>query len=177
MQKTLVLSLSEINDSILMRSHYAENHKGVCLGFKTHIANEILGLMFEEGNLRAPVENVPAGFIRAESVNYSVDMPPAYNPLRDDVSDAFRFIFSKHVNWSYEKERRSILSTRIALSQNIKFRKKILRQLIFGMRTSDDNREKIKELVQREYYHKGYSVEYFQAVPIEGKCQIEIERL
>lgn len=46
MGKTFILSLSEINDNILMWSHYANYHKGVCLGFKTKKLNNMVGIEF-----------------------------------------------------------------------------------------------------------------------------------
>jgi hypothetical protein len=38
-----ILSLSQINDNILMWSHYASNHKGICLCFKAELKDEKLG--------------------------------------------------------------------------------------------------------------------------------------
>ena len=177
LQNTLILSLSEVNDSILMWSHYAEDHKGLCLGFRTCIENSVLGIMFEEDCLKIPVPNVPKGFLRAQSINYSVDMPPPFNPLRDDISAVFKFIFSKHTNWSYERERRIVLSTGIATSPKLKFRKNTLNQIIFGMRTPDDIKEKIKDLIRRKYSNNEHSINFFQAIPVEGKYKLEIRRL
>lgn len=76
---------SACNDNILMWSHYADCHKGFCLGFKT--------------------DSEP--FSGARRVEYQSDVP-AVNPVSlilDDIEDAFwAMIVTKSRCWRYEEE-------------------------------------------------------------------------
>lgn len=80
-----VCCFSDHNDDILMWSHYADCHKGFCLGFKTDAEP----------------------FSRAWRVEYQSDIP-AVNPtslILDEVDDAFHaMIVTKFKCWSYEQE-------------------------------------------------------------------------
>ncbi len=48
-ENLLVLSLSELKDNILMWSHYADYHKGFCIGFKSNI--DIKNFIEKEHNI------------------------------------------------------------------------------------------------------------------------------
>lgn len=63
-------------DNILMWSHYADQHRGCCIAFKT-----------DNLNLR--------------QVEY-VDKRPLV--CSDDIKSKMKFILKKHTNWSYERE-------------------------------------------------------------------------
>ena len=80
-----VCCFSARNDDILMWSHYADCHKGFCLGFRT--------------------DSEP--FSRAWPVEYRAEVP-AVNPtslILEEVQDAFRaMIATKSQCWSYEQE-------------------------------------------------------------------------
>ena len=77
-----VLCLSEVKDSILMWSHYADCHRGVCLVYDT--SNEF--------------------FVNAQPVRYQRERPRV-NPVtqtNDQMLD--NSIFTKSDAWAYEKE-------------------------------------------------------------------------
>lgn len=80
-----VCCLSEKNDDLLMWSHYADAHKGFCLGFNT--------------------DSEP--FSSARPVRYTTEVP-VVNPisvLLDQDEKAFlAMILTKFDSWSYEKE-------------------------------------------------------------------------
>ena len=67
---------SETCDNILMWSHYADQHRGCCIAFKTDNLNLL------------PVEYV--------------DKRPLV--CSDDIESKMKFILKKHTNWSYERE-------------------------------------------------------------------------
>jgi len=177
MKKLLVLCFTEINDNILMWTHYADNHRGVCLAFKTTIEKNMLGILFEDSALKVPIHNVRKGFIRTMRVNYTIDMPPAYNPLEGDISKAMKFAYTKHIDWSYEKERRITLTTFIASSNFLNFNKNVLQKVIFGMNTSQKDEKKIREIIERKYLSQDNTVEFYKAYPVQGKYKINITNI
>lgn len=94
LQKTVLVGcLSESNDSILMWSHYADSHKGFCIGY---IGNEVFD--YNKNNL----------------------FPVFYSEANPQISDsALGFdnaglyaILRKDKQWKYEKEWRIIIETK-----------------------------------------------------------------
>jgi hypothetical protein len=82
-----VYSLSEVNDSIIMWSHYAQNHEGVCIGFD-----------------RKDLENT-GNLIKVKYVKKA----PKELTKTNRRSPAKYFHKHKYFQWSYEKEFRLIL--------------------------------------------------------------------
>jgi hypothetical protein len=79
---------SEVNDNILLWSHYADGHRGICLEFDTS------SLLFS----------------KARKVYYSLDFPTIdpvkflYGSHDEKVEEGIKPLFTKYENWSYEKE-------------------------------------------------------------------------
>jgi Protein of unknown function (DUF2971) len=83
-----VLSLSESFDDILMWSHYASNHNGVCVGF----------------------DSAHAPFDAAKPIEYLAERSVATANLAalNDEELVHQVLFRKSPNWSYEKEWRAV---------------------------------------------------------------------
>lgn len=80
---------SEKNDEILMWSHYADSHKGFCLEFDT----------------KAPL------FDKAAKVDYRDEFPIIDQVallLDEDLDQILKMATTKHTNWRYEEEWRTI---------------------------------------------------------------------
>lgn len=113
MQRTIFLaSFSERSDSILMWSHYANNHKGVCIGYslKELIEKYDFFPVVYEGRLQ----------------QYT------------DGSSELREILTKYTDWSYEKEWRLIQKDEKGKSLNgkcIPFVKP--KEIILGCKSDD----------------------------------------
>lgn len=87
-EKVGILCLSEDPANILMWSHYANNHSGICIGFDT--------------------DHKP--FSSAHLVSYS-DERPAAEFNSDPEKLLTRVLLTKSKHWSYEREWRSIKRT------------------------------------------------------------------
>ena len=88
LEKIAMLSLSEIPDEILMWSHYADCHRGLCFGFSAHEQNSL--------------------FSEAERVAYS-DAFPVVDFFTSTPEERARAAFlTKAKGWSYEREWRVI---------------------------------------------------------------------
>ncbi len=75
-----VLSLSECKNNILMWSHYAANHRGVCLEFERNANNKL-------GTDAVPITYSQSRAFEASSKDFSKNL-----------------FFAKHTGWRYEKE-------------------------------------------------------------------------
>lgn len=104
-----LLCVSEQHDSILMWSHYSDDHCGVVLRFR---AIEELGIL---GELGTPL-------CAAEPVRYSETIPfwatqeqwidTACGLRAIDTPDFMTLALTKHIGWAYEKEWRVITERR-----------------------------------------------------------------
>jgi hypothetical protein len=137
-----VLCLSEVNDSILMWSHYASNHEGFVVEFDVH--NPFFSQNKFQDNL---------GFLR-EAIY--LDKRPR-SSLRDANIDDF--YFSKSKIWSYENECRMLLPLDEAnkdieddLGRHIHLfliPVESITGVIFGVRSSDDVKGRVEEYLQK----------------------------
>lgn len=77
-----VLSLTEENNNTLMWSHYADSHRGICIGYN--------------------INSLP-NYIGWDYINY---IPENYNYEKMSIDKGLLNVgmFSKHNNWKYEKE-------------------------------------------------------------------------
>ncbi|MEJ2046197.1 MAG: DUF2971 domain-containing protein [Reinekea sp.] len=141
-----VLSLSRVWDDILMWSHYANAHKGICFGFK----NDLLRYF---DNYYCPIEH--------KTVCYSKDHP--FKEIHSDLvlqkrfnsNDGFLNLCEmssaledaaftvKHSSWSYEKEER-IISHCIGPHS---FQPKALDHIVLGMNISRHDEATIKSFL------------------------------
>lgn len=95
---TWLCSLSKVNDSLLMWSHYCYNHKGVCIGLDIDKMMESVPPMFGEIYLKPFVIEVQYQDI--------IERPNAYRPTEDMFSYQWR---TKAKEWAYEQEVRLVM--------------------------------------------------------------------
>ncbi len=101
----------------LMWSHYADKHYGICLGFNIlPIANENFTLL---------------------EINYADKIIPL-NFFSADKKVLMYWLFTKSEVWSYEQEVRGAYLTKNGL---IPFENDCLKEIHFGLRTSEDQRQ------------------------------------
>lgn len=166
---THILSLSRTNNNILMWSHYASNHEGVCLCFKAELKDEKLGFYFD------------SEFLPLYQVKYKKDFPEPLNMLnldRNELESVINFLTTKYVDWEYEKEYRFFVQN--MEQSNISFKqyeKNSLEGIIFGLCTPIDSIRQIYEIVNENYLREGYDVNFYACKWIEGKYCIKPEKI
>ncbi len=144
-----VLCLTESNTDVTMWAHYADNHKGLCLGF------------------------LISGAASLEKVTYVAEAPIVnFSELLDDRLDdnenEYKWIFSKHHDWRNEKEWRVVVPQGNQLWP-IPGR---IRTVIFGLRMDESRREVIKKILEDDT-----DVQYFEAVRNPRLLRLEIKRV
>jgi hypothetical protein len=120
------------NESILMWSHYADNHNGFCLEFRTNKSSKGIN------PLNVAYKN---SFVQAN-----------YHKHRDDAIT--HLLYSKSVFWKYEGELRSII-TNVKSESNrcVAYDRDELTAVYLGSRCRPEIIEKIKYIVK--HYHGG----------------------
>jgi len=130
-----VLALSELNNNILMWSHYADKHRGICIEFERTDTNEL-------GN-----------WDYCLPVLYQQELP-SFEPLElEDSKAVTQALSTKGEYWEYEREWRILTyksNKHFPLPGDIK-------SVIFGLNMPQKKREEIVSLL-------GHTVRYFEAI-------------
>lgn len=139
-----ILSLSSDPSHVLMWSHYADSHGGLCLRFK-----------------RGGARNF---FSFANPVIYS-DKRPVYDRVRDgDEVIVDKLLLAKAAFWSYEQEWRVLVHPEQYFyppggNGLVRFPSHVLDGIIFGAKTPLDN---IRQIISR-VRQVGLSLQYYKA--------------
>ncbi len=127
MNKSGIVCYSDIPDSLLMWSHYADCHQGVCLIF-TPLLNEI---DLQRSWLALPV-------------NYTDDRPVVNLANIRELKEFENAVLNKSADWAYEREWRMI-SYKGGKGYR-KFPPQALTGIILGAKISDDDRDFVLSL-------------------------------
>jgi hypothetical protein len=140
MHKTFgILSCTTKNDNLLMWAHYADSHRGFCVGMNSEILFNTVG-----------------GAIGR--VNYADSFPTM--PLFDqNTSYMVEMLNTKSPEWSYEDEFR--LTKGGASNKAFQLPKEAITEVIFGCNMSEQDRKEIIEALDSKLPH----VKIFDATP------------
>lgn len=122
-----VCSLSEDWKSILMWSHYADHHKGICFRFRADKHTPFFGT--------------------AQRVEYRDEMPVVNPILRDHRENVLQTLLTKSREWAYEKEWRILnLSSGVGVQ---KFPPHTLHSVLLGARISAADETEVRRLAEQ----------------------------
>ncbi len=133
-----ILSFTEHNSNILMWSHYAGSHRGMCLQFDMRVWNP--------NNRNRPCH--------LDKVAYCMNRPLVTEPNSNQTDTAAlkAMAFTKHADWRYEDEWRMICSFKSCRPRFLKFPKSALTGIIFGLRMADNDRRAVKKIIRDAEY-------------------------
>lgn len=153
--ETGVCSFAGDPRNILMWSHYASNHEGLCLVFE--IARD------------------PETFLSALPVEYSIEYP-VVNWVKDfdEDKDTLLIVMRKHKAWEYEKERRIIKFKKA--NTHIMFLPAALRAIITGCRVTEGTLEKIKILLNERTAAGMPPITVYQCCKHESRYELIITK-
>jgi len=148
-----ILSLSENARDILMWSHYADDHKGVCIELERNENNEL-------GSAEA-----------TRKVAYTKNYPSLNSKtlLNEKSLEASlkRILYTKSVHWSYEKEWRTFKQK----GDEVYPVPGKIRSITFGVRASEMNIDIVKKLIN------GSSLQLYQAQLKENEFGIKRKKI
>jgi hypothetical protein len=165
----LIFCLAKYYDNILMWSHYANDHKGICIGYKTtDFANR--------KTIKCGIENLNTGmhpfpYLPLIKVEYANEKPKEFNMIKEDVNSLFAFIYTKAKLWEYENEYRIILN-RDALKKNpIHIDQGEIKEILFGLRTDT----KMQDEIINTILSKRTDIKFYKMNAIKGKYALTRE--
>jgi hypothetical protein len=162
-----ITCFSEEWDNILLWAHYADEHKGICLEYKTVINDGYTCLLFDHEDMKI---DYPVPLLK---VNYIEKQLEKVNALFTKyLTDQLKsFLSTKYKIWEYEKEIRCIVpNSKFNNYPNAKLGKNVLNGIIFGLRFDKKEKEEFKKLVNS--YHD--NIVFYSAVQVANEYKLKI---
>ena len=144
-----VSCFSKINSNLLMWAHYADHHKGACLKFD----------ILEDTDF----------FITPLHIVYEKDYPK-YNYITNREGIGKFLLETKSKDWEYEQEVRIMKEG----SGFYKFKKDSLIEITFGVRTTNEERDRIISLKKENAFEK---INFSICNQSKSKFELDINKL
>lgn len=144
-----IFCLSEVNDDILMWSHYADFHRGICLEFQVHDHNELHRVEYSNERVVLELEDL---------------LDPDSEVVLNQLS---RLCLVKATQWSYEREWRCIVTEGSGVYP---LPSKMLTGIIFGCKASVSVKKDVVEWVRAS----GRRVSFYQATESDEEFKLTI---
>jgi len=165
--RTGICSFSKARKNQLMWAHYADEHKGLCIGFKEQ-------LLRTEGSYIYPIDVTYQDQYPFDDIIkrfHFYEKFPGMNNTQSIAGDIFLSVLgTKYSSWRYERERRLVFAN----SEAIKFSPQAINSITFGLRMIDRDKQTIKSLLSgSEWEH----IKWFQAVKSKTKYSLEFVKL
>lgn len=170
-----ICCFSSAPKNILLWSHYADKHKGICIGFKT-LQNSDKMYLHTISQITLFNGRVLKDVLPVIKIIYG-KMPQPYNLFNLNGEEIKPFLTTKCSLWKYEKERRIILNDNSYKEKNIKFNKNILSKILFGIYTKDRDKNTIYDVIKKKYIDEGFDVKFYQTSRIRHTYNLEIKSL
>ena len=149
-----ILSLSEVNDNILMWSHYSDSHAGICLDLTFETSEELHRVRYTD---------VRPQFYFADVREQDRDQERYKNGILSTLT-------MKASHWAYEKEWRCI---DFGGRGERPMPRGMLAGIIFGCRTSETDKRMVREWVESA----SQSVRFCQAIQRDGAFALDIKEI
>lgn len=135
-----ITCFSQIEDNLLMWSHYSNSHKGVCVGFDLNI-------------LCSYLNNVCPKKLTLERIKYTEKFE-SIDYFRNPNKALINLMITKSIDWEYEKEIR-ILFSHVDFKGDIlafyPFCKEAVNKVLLGSKMKDDEKLMIIEICKEKY--------------------------
>jgi hypothetical protein len=170
-----ILCLSRDEKNILLWSHYAKDHTGICIGLNVHIWGNSMNIKIKPGYTN-PIAGINNNLLPAVYINYSNDKPEAYNHFTDGPEKLEPYFYTKSKLWEYEKEVRIILMNSLITKNPVCIEQIEIGEIIFGLKTPDLLIEKVKDIV-RTYPDNGVHTKLYKCIEMKESYAINKEPL
>lgn len=169
-------------EDLLLWSHYADSHKGVCIGIRDCSSTDISAMKFNVENC-CPYpdgtfdDSFSDGLFLVYKVNYSDFGVVVWNPYVDN----FKVFIDAHMNkakcWEYEDEYRLIVPAKAFKSKILCFDPRYLVEVYLGCCIEPSFRTKVLQVLKANYLSKGIDVKVFEMVRSMEQFALEKKEL
>jgi hypothetical protein len=164
-----IACFSDDQKNILMWSHYASSHQGVCIGFETVVKANSLCIATKEFPSLDPYTIV------LQPMTYDKIRPKPYNMFKDPAIEAMiNFSLAKHNQWAYEKERRAtIVANLFPTTGIVKVELESIKEIIFGANIDPAGLQCLQKLLEKRIP----PIEMYKAEIPNNSYDLEIKKL
>lgn len=162
------LSADPLN--ILMWSHYASNHSGICIGLKAD--NHTIKVKTDSFNNTRNIPSLDEGRLIAKPIYYPEgnSVPHIINPFKYDIKDIEDILYTKSSLWSYEREYRFLLPSEVIPSNKAYLTKNSIGRVIFGLKVPQD----LKITIIKTIKNNNKDVTFYETRKVHGKYELEL---
>ena len=154
--------LSAVYDNLLMWSHYAENHKGICIGYEVKKVHNSPCLFFDDVSVKPYSPKIKNGAVPLIEVNYQENMPDPVKVVNKTEEAIMNFLTTKAKLWDYEKEWRLFYPSNKIQNKLISVKKNLISEIYLGAKIEKETKERVLDIIENEYLAKGFNVDVFQ---------------
>jgi hypothetical protein len=151
-QLITICSFSKTNTNNLMWSHYANNHKGICIKYSKHLFEKL---------------NKANKYFILDKVDYST-FPPDIFSLDSESTRIRKMIFNKQLEWQYEQEYRAILLSNHE-TDFIEIESEDIEAIYIGARAKEIA-GKVLDICTRN------NIDYYQSICIGKTYEVQFEK-
>lgn len=179
--------------SILMWSHYANSHQGICLRFRyeedTVDGSKYLSLFTDQVVKAVSVDrdkeccspfyktNITRPCNMFSKVDYQDEIPPV-NIFDSFIIEKIEKCFqTKFREWTYEDEYRVLLPESVLENGLIKYDKEDLEGVIFGLKINNKNAKLVYETIKKNYLDEGITVNFYESIEVIGKYEVKVKKI
>ncbi len=166
----------KLNDEeILMWAHYAGGHSGICMGFDDIVP--------QDNELQSKLKHRKIEYKDddTKTLKFSVGLAASGNirlelkGLQDIYNNKYEAIYNTKLKaWEYEKEYRYSIRKDDLPNQRLKYKIECLKSIIFGVNTPQDERDKIKTIIETKCRETNHRVNFYE-VEITNNGIFEID--
>ncbi len=140
-----ILCFTTNPENMLMWSHYANKHQGICIGYSIKQAGKNYYLQVNKNDLKGTVTG--SDHVLIEKVKYSKKMPKRHDFLNGDLSRFRNFLLTKSSEWKYENEFRCILTEEDMKNKYIHFNNADIVEIMIGCKASNNITQEILKYI------------------------------
>jgi hypothetical protein len=165
-------------ENILLWSHYADSHKGICVGIRDCSSTDIPAMKFDVKSCCTDPNGPHAdGLFLVYKVNYSDSGIVEWNLFNNDIKvfiDAHR---NKAKCWEYEDEYRLIIPRGSFKTNILPFDSRFVVEIYLGCCIEAGYRKKVEQIIKANYLDMGIAVKVFKMVPSKKRFVLEKEAM
>ncbi len=165
-----IFCVSEDPLSLLMWSHYADSHKGICIGFEVQEIDNQTGLFFKVNEQYIFLENKRVKYIQ-EQERSLIDI------MGIDLSTIGNSLYSKYNSWKYEKENRFILLSNEIASGKVKVVKETIKEILFGLKVEDCIIKQTLKNLKKSNYLNICEIKFYKLFEVPGYYKLFKEEI
>ncbi|MCR5834055.1 MAG: DUF2971 domain-containing protein [Selenomonadaceae bacterium] len=147
-----ITCFSKIRGNILMWSHYADKHSGICMGFEIDEDDKCLkNFLDNDRNAKFLSDNNACKLFPIKYVDNNERPDFTFKEVRTENNDfMYKILSTKYKEWSYEQEVRIMVGNdkQGIFPAQIYYQPQRLKEIIFGARTSDEDISKVFKVLK-----------------------------